>query len=265
MPQAAGSSTQTQRYEEDPLLLNDYSRTPRPDDEGEPEYAAALNNYMDNALRLGFIRKVYGILCVQICVTILIALPFHLFQALNDFVIMNPSLIYVTLGMAMIFVFILTCCPDVAQKYPNNYVLLFGFTIAESLLLGVITAQHDTFDVILAVGVTCGIFLVLTCYAFWTDADFTGYGIYLLVAMLVMIGIGLVGIIFQIPFIRTIYHTIGVMIFCFYIVYDTQLIVGGKHHQYSFAIDDYVLAALCLYLDIINLFLHILSLLSGDK
>ena len=44
-------------------------------------------------------------------------------------------------------------------------------------------------------------------------------------------------------------------------VYDTQTIVGGKG-RIELDIDDYVYGALMLYLDIINLFIYILSLLS---
>ena len=51
-------------------------------------------------------------------------------------------------------------------------------------------------------------------------------------------------------------------------VFDTQLIVGcsptGKPHQFAFTPDDYIMAALQIYLDIINLFILILSLL-GDR
>ena len=53
----------------------------------------------------------------------------------------------------------------------------------------------------------------------------------------------------------------GAIIFSFYIIYDTQLIIGGEHKKYQFDVDDYVFATITLYLDIINLFLYILDLL----
>jgi len=50
---------------------------------------------------------------------------------------------------------------------------------------------------------------------------------------------------------------------CFqYLVFDTQLMMGGKH-QYSLSPEEYIFAALNLYLDIINLFLFILSLIGN--
>lgn len=50
-----------------------------------------------------------------------------------------------------------------------------------------------------------------------------------------------------------IYATIAAIIFGLYIVYDTQLIIGTKNFKYS--IDDYIIAALELYVDIIGLFI----------
>ena len=49
-----------------------------------------------------------------------------------------------------------------------------------------------------------------------------------------------------------------------YIVYDTQLMIGGKH-KYSLDPEEYVFAALNLYLDIINLFLYLLSIIGASK
>ena len=42
------------------------------------------------------------------------------------------------------------------------------------------------------------------------------------------------------------------------------MIIGGKNTKYKFDEDDHVLAAIVLYLDIINLFLYILEIL-GKK
>jgi FtsH-binding integral membrane protein len=56
-----------------------------------------------------------------------------------------------------------------------------------------------------------------------------------------------------------------VQIFSMYLVYDTQIIVGGEHKSYQFDMDDYVLAALVIYLDIINLFILLLQLLNGGR
>lgn len=51
-------------------------------------------------------------------------------------------------------------------------------------------------------------------------------------------------------------------VFAFYIVYDTQLMLGSwGGHKVEFSVDDYVFAAINLYLDLINLFQYILELI----
>jgi FtsH-binding integral membrane protein len=56
---------------------------------------------------------------------------------------------------------------------------------------------------------------------------------------------------------------IGIFIYSLYIIYDTQLIIGQVGCEYN--IDDYCLAALNLYIDIIYLFIKILQLIGGHK
>ena len=46
-----------------------------------------------------------------------------------------------------------------------------------------------------------------------------------------------------------------------FLLIDTQLIVGGKRHELS--IDDYVIGALILYMDIIYIFVYMLKLLGN--
>ena len=52
----------------------------------------------------------------------------------------------------------------------------------------------------------------------------------------------------------------GAILYGLYLIYDTQLIMGGKRG--ALEIDDYIFGALMLYLDVIVLFLKILKLLN---
>ena len=51
----------------------------------------------------------------------------------------------------------------------------------------------------------------------------------------------------------------GVLLYSIYLIYDTQLIIGNKENRLDY--DDYILGALMLYLDIINLFIYLLQIL----
>merc|ERR1712179_435800 len=131
-------------------------------------------------------------------------------------------------------------------------ILLAGFTLAEGLMLGVATSTYSASAVLMAVGITALVVLGLTIFALQTKIDFTMCN-------------GIFFAIFPSDIMNVVYASLGAVIFSCYIVVDTQLMMGGKH-QYSIDPEEYVFATLNLYLDIINLFLMILSLVGrGDN
>ena len=139
-------------------------------------------------------------------------------------------------------------------------------------MVGTITLYYKAEVVWLALLMTVLVTGGLTLFACQTKYDFTGMGGYLFAALWSLVLFGFV--LMFIPGVNgarmsttyKVYCWIGVLIFSLYIVYDTQLIMGGKHKKHSFGVDDYVFAALNLYLDIINMFLYLLALLgSGDR
>lgn len=61
-----------------------------------------------------------------------------------------------------------------------------------------------------------------------------------------------------------VYSSLGALLFSFYLVFDIQLMLGGKH-KYSISPEEYVFAALNIYLDVINLFTYILSIIGSAR
>lgn len=94
-----------------------------------------------------------------------------------------------------------------------------------------------------------------------TKEDFTvKWGLIVVVAFS-MLQLAIFGIFWPTSsFLYALYCWLGVMLFGIYLIIDTQMILGGKRIQLS--VDEYVAAALLLYIDIIQIFLYILSLLS---
>merc|ERR1711971_1135487 len=105
----------------------------------------------------------------------------------------------------------------------------------------------------------------LTFYAFTTKTDFTGMGPYLFVAFFALMLLGFACALMNIPQMQLLYSGLGACPFSMFIVFDTQLMLGEfKGHKQQFEIDEYVFAALTIYLDILNPFLDLLQLL-GDR
>lgn len=214
-------------------------------------------------VRMGFIRKVYGVLMAQLLVTFLVAAPFQ--DVSPEWLNAHSPLVYGAMILSLVLICVMTCFQKQMRIFPTNYILLFSFTACEGVLVGFISASYTVSSVIGCVGITMLIFGGLTVYAWTTKSDFTGMGPYLYGALIsVMIfgmcmGLARYAFGWQIAGLEMGYDIACILIFVFYIIYDTQLIVGGDH-KHQFCIDDYVFAALSLYLDIINLFLHLLRL-----
>lgn len=236
-------------------------------------------------IRKGFITKVYTILTCQLFVTTVIAGVFVYFaqdkvgedgpkgrrQSIGEFGI--PYVISFVIGGVgyLVCAIIMCCCPNMVRKYPRNYIFLTFMTIFMSLLLGVSTARFKIPAILLSAGITVGLFIGLTLFAKYSKSDFTGCGPYLFVALLVLILASLIIGLFvafmgpeTVRWISIIIGVIVVLLFSFFIVYDTQLILGGPGKKYQYSVDDYAFAAIALYLDVVNLFMALLGLAGSD-
>lgn len=154
---------------------------------------------------------------------------------------------------------VLICSRDQAKKVPNNYILLALFTLSDAYIVGFICGFSNPKIVFLAAFFTLAIFFALTLYACTTKSDFTMMGGSLAMFSMLLFVFGIFLMFTNNNLMHLIYASLSAVMFGFYILYDTQLIIGTKNFKYS--IDDYIIASLELYTDIIGLFLQILDIL----
>eukprot|EP00088_Acartia_fossae_P002564 TRINITY_DN11044_c0_g1_i2.p1 TRINITY_DN11044_c0_g1~~TRINITY_DN11044_c0_g1_i2.p1 ORF type:complete len:292 (-),score=53.92 TRINITY_DN11044_c0_g1_i2:591-1466(-) len=217
------------------------------------------NSFTDKQIRLAFIRKVYAILCSQLVITICIVAVFTL-PSVKRFSSQNTWLFYVALSISFIALISLACCPDVRRKTPYNYIFLCIYTLTQGFTLGCATATFDVDEILIAVAVTAAIVLALTLLAFQTTFDFTAWGGVLLAILICFTLFGFIALLLpQTRTLKLVYAGLGVVIFSLYLILDTQLMLGGTH-KYALSPEDYVFAALNLYIDIIQLFINILKI-----
>ncbi len=155
------------------------------------------------------------------------------------------------------------CVRSLSRTVPTNYILLLIFTICESWLVSMVAGNYSPDIVLAAFGMTAGMTLGLTVYALTTKADFTVMwaGIWMFGFSILMFG--LFAIIFQSEVLYMFYCVLVVVLFGFYLIIDTQLILGGK--RYELSEDEYILGALILYIDIIIIFLYLLRIFGGSR
>lgn len=214
-------------------------------------------------VRHAFLRKVFGILTLQLLVTAGISALFILDDNVKDFVQNHPGVLWSAVAVSFATIIAIACCPSVRKKHPQNLVVLSVFTLAEAYLVGSITAYYDSKVVLMAFIITISVTIALTVFALQTRMDFTMMGGVLLSILMSLIIFGLLLLFFPSPVLHKVYAGIGALLFSVFIVFDVQLMTGRGRNAVS--PDEYVLASINLYLDIINLFLYVLALLGGRR
>ncbi|MDP3482939.1 MAG: Bax inhibitor-1/YccA family protein [Sulfuricella sp.] len=138
-------------------------------------------------------------------------------------------------------------------------VLMLGLTFFMGLMLGPILQvalhlKNGAQLVGLAAGGTGVIFFGLATIATVTKKDFSFMGKFLFIGLILLIVAMIANIFLQIPVMQLTISAIAVLIFSGFILYDVSRVVTGGE-------TNYIMATLAIYLDIYNLFVHLLSLL----
>ncbi|TKS81787.1 Protein lifeguard 1 [Collichthys lucidus] len=235
-----------------------------PDYPSPPDYSddgSVDSPFSDAGIRRGFIRKVYLTLMIQLLVTVGIICAFLFWDTLRIWTWRNYWFSYSMMGVVLVLVLVLSCCNDVRRRVPFNFIALGLFTIAEGLMLGSVAAYFYTEAVLWAVAATALVSFSLTLFAVQSKWDFTARSGSLWVFAWTLVSFALLCAILRSQYLYILYACLGTLLFSVYLVCDTQLILGGKHN-YAISPEEYVFAALNLYLDIVSLFLLLLNLIT---
>nr|CAI5863417.1 unnamed protein product [Callosobruchus analis] len=168
-----------------------------------------------------------------------------------------------TLG---VYIF-LVCCPQVRRTTPINFICLGFLTFGASYVGAYISCFFDTYTVMIALGSTAGICCVVTCLAIQKKVDVTGWGMYLGIAGVIVLIYGIAVLILtyyvKLPILFMIYAGVFCLLFCLYLLYDMQKILGGRRIQ--LLPNEYILGAITLYTDIVVIFLNLFCLVGHRR
>ncbi|MDR2240084.1 MAG: Bax inhibitor-1/YccA family protein [Zoogloeaceae bacterium] len=137
--------------------------------------------------------------------------------------------------------------------------LLLGFTFLMGVMLGPILQVSLGFRngaalIFTAAAGTSVIFFALAGIATVTKKDFSFMGKFLFIGLILVLLAMVANIFLQLPALSLTISVVAVLIFSAYILYDVSRIVTGGE-------TNYIMATLSIYLDIYNLFVHLLRLL----
>lgn len=203
-------------------------------------------------IRMGFLRKVYSLLGMQLAITTVIASICLFTPVIKEFVHGNPWLLMV----AFVAAFALLIALQVKRKEtPMNLILLGAFTIVEAYTLGVVVTFYDVAVVVQAFFLTAGVVVGLTLYTFQSKRDFSHWGTGLYAGLWLLILAGFMQLVVGGRVADTGLAVVGALLFCGFIIFDTHMIMTRVSPE------EYIMATIELYLDIVNLFIEILKIL----
>ncbi len=214
---------------------------------------------IDNMLRLGFIKKVFGIVSSQLLLTATVALAISGSRSAQVFLYSSPWIYY---GLSLLSVLALLPLFKLKDSWPYNMIALGLWTCLLGVSVGITITFYSKVIVGQAVMLTGCIVAGLSAYSFYATRkgiSFGWMGPMLLSSLMALIISGILLLFFHSPIAETLYSLAGSLIFSGYIVYDIHLLAA------KYDVDEYVWASVSLYLDIINLFLHILRLLGNGR
>lgn len=221
-------------------------------------YATALP-VRTGADRATLVRRTYGLVFLSVLVTML-GVAFAATQpALQGAVLQHPFITFLCMFAPLFMVM------RDPRTFPKNVILTFLFTFIEGIYIApfLFFAETRSPGVVGQAGLlTFTAFGALSLYAVYSRRDFSAWGSFFFVGLIVLLVTSLLnGFFFHSSVAGLWISAGGVLVFSGLLVFDTwRLLRSGQLGP-----DDYALASVNIYLDLLNMFMFILSLLGGNR
>jgi modulator of FtsH protease len=219
-------------------------------------YAIPAQIVRSGAERATLVRRTYALVFTGILCTIagaaFAATQLSILQAVTQHPLIAGLLMFAPLLAAQ----------STYRSFPAN----IGFVYLFTFMMGIFLAPMLIFYARVQPGVlgeagiiTATAFGALTMYAFVSRRDFSAWGSFFFTGLIVLIVASLLNVFLHSAGVQLWIAGATVLVFSGLLVFDTWRI------RNMYGPDDYVLAAVSIYLDLLNLFLAILSLLGGGR
>lgn len=143
------------------------------------------------------------------------------------------------------------------------YLMLHGFAALMGVSFATIFVVYTSLSIVQAfLGATC-LFLTMSLYGYTTKRDLTSIGQFMFVGLIAIIIVSLINLFIGSSLVSMVVSALAVIIFLGLTAYDTQKI--REMIAYDRTGHAEVMGALTLYLDFINLFIHLLHLFGNRR
>jgi FtsH-binding integral membrane protein len=206
--------------------------------------------------RATLVRRTYALVLVSVLVT-MVGASFALSQTQLMVAVSRHPFITFFAGLAPLLIATRT-----KAQFPMNIGLVFLFNLVMGVMISPALYYYGRTQPGLigqAAVLTIGAFGILTLYAFVSRRDFSAWGSFLMVGLWVLIGTMLLNFFFQNQVASLWLASVAVLLFSGLLVYDTWRL------RNVYGPNDYVGAAVQIYLDLLNMFMAILRVMGNRR
>jgi len=213
-----------------------------------------------------FFHKVFFWMFVGLTLSSIVAVVVATNEMLANAIINSPFMILIfILQIALVFGLV-ALIERMSASVATLLFLLYSFLTG--LTLSVIFFLFTLESIGLTLGITAGMFGIMSIYGFTTDADLTSMGKIMYMGLIGIILASIANWFLQNSMLDYITAFLGVIIFTGLTAYDIQKIKHSNKIGNEGSEEDHkeaIIGALRLYLDFINLFLSLLRLTGNRK
>ena len=222
------------------------------------EMGIIVDDSLEKENHRNFLRKIYSLLLYQLAITVGMCATAMYNDSVQNYVLTHNGPLIAGTIFSFVFLIMLFCYKD---HHPANMWLLTAFTISIAYTVAVTCAVYVSLGyktlVVKAFLITILTFVGLTSFTLQSKYNFDFMQEIVAGGIMVLIFWGIINWAMGSDG-GTIYSLFGIFIFVCAIIYDTHRLKD------KFGYDDYILASVNLYLDIINLFLYILDFMRKE-
>ena len=179
-------------------------------------------------------------------------------------VLSNGLLIGLSIGL-VVYTFII-CFTISRITSPVAYFYFITYTALEGVVLSIIFRAYELPDIYSAFFIAAGVFAVAAIYGFVTKKDLSSWGSILTILLIGLLIALIVDIFVNNSLYSFVVSAVAILIFVAVTAYDIYKI---KNHSNSYKLNENenvcaIFYALEIYLDFLNIFLHVLRLKSSS-
>ena len=235
--------------------------------------AGARVAQIDEGLR-AHMNKVYGTMSVGMLLTFAVAWAVgtspQLLSVFRDPATLQPNILgYIIMFAPLIMVFAFSAAIN-RLSAAGAQTFFYVFAAVMGLSLSWIFVAFTGFSIAQVFLVTSIAFAGLSLWGYTTKKDISGWGSFLIMGVIGLVVASIINIFLGSPAIMFAISVIGVLIFAGLTAYDTQnikntYIAHAQHGDQEWIAKSGIMGALSLYLNFINMFMMLLSLLGNRE